>query len=76
MKALRIEHDWGSLQPWQPSLNGVPKGGEWSETSKGGEIEVFGVVEVQKVEGSPRAKIDVAKMGKSHDCLQVDEDGY
>jgi hypothetical protein len=57
-------------------LNGVPKGGDWSETSKGGEIEVFGVVEVQKVEDSPRAKIDVAKMGKSHDCLQVDEDGY
>lgn len=53
----------------------VPKGGDWAEGSNEG---VMGKVKRDRVMGESKknqwGKIDVAKMSKPDDCLQVDED--
>lgn len=53
----------------------VPKGGDWAEGSKEG---VIGKVKRDRVMGESKknqwGQIDVAKMSKPDDCLQVDED--
>lgn len=53
----------------------VPKGGDWAEGSKEG---VIVKAKKRSSDGESKknqwGKLDVAKMSKPDDCLQVDED--